>query len=101
MPLTLTDRTRGCLLAGSVGDARFERQWAVDGPEIRARLRRGGSILVHCRGGLGRTGLLGARLLVELGMTPDAAIQRVRSVRHHAIETSAQEAHVRQCRRIE
>jgi ADP-ribosyl-[dinitrogen reductase] hydrolase len=49
-------------------------------------------------GGLGRSGMIAARLLVELGEEPRAAIQRVRAVRRGAIETAAQEAYVLACR---
>jgi ADP-ribosyl-[dinitrogen reductase] hydrolase len=79
----------------STPDGDFERRWAVEGEELRALLRGGRDVLVHCRGGLGRAGTIGARLLVELGMEPAEAIRQVRSVRPGAIETSAQERYVR------
>ena len=60
-------------------------------------LRDGGRVLLHCRAGLGRTGMIAARLLVELGTPPDAAIVSVRAARTGAIETRAQERHVRDC----
>ena len=76
----------------------FEDAWAVAGEAIRDRLRLGFDVLVHCRGGLGRAGTVAARLLVELGASPDDAIRRVREARSpHAIETSSQEAHVTRC----
>jgi predicted protein tyrosine phosphatase len=85
----------------SVPDDRFEALWPTAGAELRRVLRRGGSLLVHCRGGLGRAGMLAARLLVELGMKPEAAIAEVRSARSlQAIETREQEAHVRACRPV-
>jgi protein-tyrosine phosphatase len=43
---------------------------------------------------LGRTGLLTARILVEAGMEPAAAVATVRTARNHAIETYAQEHYV-------
>jgi ADP-ribosyl-[dinitrogen reductase] hydrolase len=58
-------------------------------------LKRGGSIVAHCRGGRGRSGLVAARLLVELGWEPEDAIGAIRSANPKAIETPAQEAHVR------
>lgn len=79
----------------SVPGSKFEAQWAIHGREIRRLLRDGGDILVHCKGGLGRAGMIAARLLVELGMAPDDAIHAVRSARHGAIETPAQLAVVR------
>ena len=76
----------------------FEDAWAVAGEAMRDRLRLGFDVLVHCRGGLGRAGTVAARLLVELGVSPDEAICRVRAARSLcAIETTAQEAHVAQC----
>ena len=76
----------------------FEAKWAEVGEGLRARLRDGFGVLVHCKGGLGRAGTIAARLLVELGEEPAAAIRAVRAVRPGAIETEAQEAHVHACR---
>ena len=84
----------------SVPDDSFEAQWRTAGADLRRILRRGGLVLVHCRGGLGRAGTIAARLLVEFGMRPEAAIKTVRDARGpNAIETAEQEAYVRQCRR--
>lgn len=32
------------------------------------------AVVVHCRGGLGRTGIIAARLLIELGEQPNKAL---------------------------
>ena len=77
-----------------VPDAGFERVWTYSGHVIRTILSRGGRVLVHCRGGLGRTGLLAARLLIEFGRRPQEAVNAVRAARAGAIETPAQEARV-------
>jgi ADP-ribosyl-[dinitrogen reductase] hydrolase len=79
----------------SIPDQRFEDKWESAGEEVRALLRGGRDVLVHCRGGLGRAGTITARLLVELGMEPAEAIARVRAVRPGAIETPEQERFVR------
>lgn len=68
----------------------FEREWLAAGAEIRALLRAGDDVLVHCKGGLGRAGMIAARLLAELGVEPNQAIRDVRRARHGAIETPAQ-----------
>ena len=78
----------------SIPDEKFERQWIVAGEKLREILRGGRNVLVHCRGGLGRAGTIGARLLVELGMAPQTAINQVRRARPGAIETPAQERHI-------
>lgn len=73
----------------------FEAGWREASPALRAELARGGAVFVHCRMGLGRTGTVGARLLVEMGMAPEAALRAVRGARPGAVETPEQERHVR------
>ncbi len=74
-----------------VPDDRFESGWSAARPEVHHRIGDGERILIHCRGGLGRTGLVAARILVERGCLPRDAIHRVRAVRPGAIATPAQE----------
>lgn len=78
----------------SIPSEQFEERWDTAGEELRSILRGGSDILVHCRGGLGRAGTIAARLLIELGIEPEAAIANVRAVRPRAIETAAQEKYV-------
>lgn len=78
-----------------VPDRRFEDAWGQIGAELHDRLDAGARILIHCRGGLGRTGLVAGRILVERGCDPGTAVRRVRAVRPHAIETAAPERYVR------
>ena len=85
---------------GGAPDGGFEVSWKQSGPALRAILRAGGRVLVHCQAGLGRSGTIAARLLVELGEAPATAIDRVRAARPGAIETDAQISHVRACRAI-
>ncbi len=84
----------------SAPNARFEAQWVVAGEQLRALLRAGTNVLVHCKGGLGRAGTIAARLLVELGHAPDAAITALRTARPGAIETEAQRAWVESGRSV-
>jgi Cyclin-dependent kinase inhibitor 3 (CDKN3) len=69
----------------------FEISWPAQSESLRAIVESGENILVHCKGGLGRAGMIGARLLVELGVEPGIAIRKVRSARPGAIETPEQE----------
>ena len=83
-----------------IPDARFDGRWGYAGARIRAGLRAGERVLVHCRGGLGRAGMVAARLLTELGTSPAEAIRAVRTVRPGAIETPAQKAWVLETRPV-
>ena len=78
-------------------DAVFETRWKDIGPDVRNTLRGGGRVVVHCRGGRGRAGLMAARLLVEMGLSADEAIAAVRKANPLAIETVTQEDHIKQC----
>jgi ADP-ribosyl-[dinitrogen reductase] hydrolase len=79
----------------STPDARFEANWPEASKRLRARLDAGENFVVHCRGGLGRGGMISARLLFESGNDPEDAMASVRAVRPGAIETKGQEEWVR------
>ncbi|CUH88138.1 Dual specificity phosphatase, catalytic domain [Phaeobacter sp. CECT 5382] len=63
-------------------------------PEISAMARQtlagGGRVLIHCRGGCGRSGMVVLRLMIEAGEYPAKALIRLRKVRPCAVETEAQ-----------
>ena len=82
----------------SIPSAAFEVQWREAGGVLQSLLLDGQSLVVHCRGGIGRTGLVAARLLIELGESPVTALQRVRIARPGAVETAEQEQYVLQLR---
>lgn len=82
---------------GGIPNEAFEAAWVDTGESLRARLRSGFNVLVHCMGGLGRAGTIASRLLVELGWMPAEAIRTVREVRPGALETASQERFVRGC----
>jgi ADP-ribosyl-[dinitrogen reductase] hydrolase len=73
---------------------RFQALWAEVGAEIVTMLQAGERIFLHCKGGLGRTGTVAACLLVESGVQPEEAIEKVRAARRNTIETTMQEWHV-------
>lgn len=63
---------------------------------IGAHLADGGRVVVHCRGGVGRAGTIAACVLVDQGLTADAAIAAVRAARDaRAVETAEQAEFVR------
>lgn len=66
------------------------RIWPELSAQVRQALLGGGRVLVHCRGGCGRSGMVALRLMIECGEAPDEALARLRHVRPCAVETSAQ-----------
>lgn len=66
---------------------------AMAWPDLAARLHRvlreGGAVLLHRRGGQGRSGMIALRLLVERGERAKFALARLRSARPGAVETDA------------
>ena len=71
-------------------DDRFESRWEVEGDSLRNALQEGQNIIIHCYAGLGRTGMIAARLMVELGMSPRRAIYSVRHANSCRIQTRDQ-----------
>lgn len=83
-----------------IPDDPFEKEWQTAGEQLRNALLSGESIVIHCLGGLGRTGTITGRLLVELGSDPESAIRKIRQARPGAIQTIFQESYVRCCKRV-
>ena len=69
----------------------FEAAWPALSTDLHQLIDDGKRVLIHCHGGIGRSGLISARLLVDRGLSPAAAVAAVRSVRPGAIETAEQE----------
>ena len=57
---------------------------------IHGSLENGETVVIHCMGGLGRTGTIAAACLVGLGKNCESAIREVRSARPGAIENELQ-----------
>jgi protein-tyrosine phosphatase len=79
----------------SIPDFRFHERWSGIGLRLMNVLLAGEKVVVHCRGGLGRSGIVAALLLIEAGMDSREAVDMVRAARQGAIETIQQEAYVR------
>jgi len=73
--------------------------WSGASPALHEILDRGGKVLVHCKGGLGRAGTVAGLLLVEAEIEAAEAIAQVRHARQGAIETRGQEDFVEKHRR--
>ena len=73
----------------------IDELWQETSPSALAALQGGGRVLIHCRGGCGRSGMVALRLMIEAGEHPDTALERLRAVRLCAVETGPQLAWAR------
>ncbi|WP_294226458.1 protein-tyrosine phosphatase family protein [uncultured Shimia sp.] len=73
-----------------VPERAVEARWVEVSKLAHQHLETGGHVLVHCRGGCGRSGMLVLRLMVEAGRAPEEALAQLRRVRACAVETDAQ-----------
>ena len=76
-------------------DESFDDIWTEMAPRILQMIKQGDNVLVHCRGGLGRSGTIAALLLIEFGLPNGLAIAQVRIARPGAIDIAEQEEYVR------
>ncbi len=72
-----------------VPQADFDSAWHRHREIILARLAEGATLAIHCKGGSGRTGLIAARILIELGMPRETAVKEVQARRPKAIQHPA------------
>ncbi len=69
----------------------FEQHWHGTASRVHSLLDNCEGVALHCRAGLGRTGTVAARVLIERGLCAADAIQLVRQKRPGSIETAKQE----------
>ena len=81
-------------------DHSFNNFWSEIGPKIIGMIKQGDNVLIHCKGGLGRSGTIAALILIELGISNDEAIIQVRQARPGAIDIADQEKYILQYSRI-
>lgn len=62
--------------------------------DVVERLEEGQTVVAHCRGGQGRSGMFAASVLVTLGHPAVKALEIVRETREGAVETPEQEERV-------
>lgn len=59
-------------------------------------MERGESVLIHCRSGLGRTGMMLACTLVAMGLAADEAMMTLRGIQRDYVQTRGQERLIRE-----
>lgn len=65
-------------------DTAFEQAWLQTLPQLRELLGDGKHLVIHCKGGSGRTGLVAAALLISLGQSREEAMAAIRARRPKA-----------------
>ena len=59
--------------------------------DIVSKSLKEGKVVVHCQGGLGRTGTMAAAYWIKKGLSAQEAIRKIKQSRHGAIESPEQE----------
>ena len=83
-----------------VPDHKFKLKWITTKTLLKNDLKTGNNIILHCKGGVGRSGTVAALLLIEYGEKNAVAIKCVRQKRKGAIENKLQEQFVLNYRTI-
>ncbi len=73
-----------------VPDTDFMEAWPDASAAALSALSGKGRVLIHCKGGCGRSGMLALRLMVEAGEDAVDALLHLRKVRPCAVETDPQ-----------
>lgn len=72
-------------------DQHWLDNWLAIRGGICAGLNDGKKIMIHCKGGFGRTGTVAAMILMDFGYSAADAITTCRNARELSVETPAQE----------
>ena len=70
---------------------RSEAKLAETLKNVTANLSAGKNVLIHCRQGIGRTGIIAACLLIQSGMSPGAAVELVSAARGMVVPETAEQ----------
>lgn len=65
--------------------SRFETRWQTHKPELLTLLESGKTVALHCKGGQGRTSLVSALLMLEMGYEWGDLKARIQSVKPRAL----------------
>ncbi len=82
------------IVNGSVPDDAWLARWRPVAKDVVARLRRGERVLLHCRAGRGRAGLVAGLLLRDCGLGGEEAVRWVREASSGALAHRRQQRFV-------
>lgn len=82
------------IVDGSIPEEKDLENFIKLAEELKLEIENGKNVVIHCRGGLGRTGTLASCILVLFGFSPKDAIEEVRKCRKGTVENEIQEKFV-------
>ena len=68
----------------------FTARWQQAAPQVHQRLDNNENIVIHCKGGSGRTGVLAAQILMERGAPMQPTIDTIKALRPNAFVHAVQ-----------
>lgn len=80
-------------------DEHFDARWEEISPQVHEALQQGGKVVLHCMGGSGRTGLLAAHILLELGWKLETIKSEVQALRPGAFTKPLQVEYIDKVRK--
>lgn len=72
-------------------DQKWLANWLSIRGQLHTQLKYGEKIMIHCKGGFGRTGTVAAMILMDFGFSAADAIAECRKARELSVETLEQE----------
>ncbi|MEW7980692.1 MAG: tyrosine-protein phosphatase [Candidatus Sedimenticola endophacoides] len=72
----------------------FEQSWQASKPDVLELIEQGECVVIHCRGGSGRTGFMAAVIMRELGMDEAQATDLVKGLRPNSLRLPAHTEHL-------
>lgn len=79
------------IVDGSIPEEKDLGDYLKLAKELKLELENGKNVVIHCRGGLGRTGTLASCILVLFGFSPKDALEETRKCRKGTVENEIQE----------
>lgn len=74
------------------GTPRSAREFLALARVLSERVNAGGVVAIHCRAGIGRSGLMAAAILAELGVPPAAAFDNLSRARRVAVPDTREQS---------
>ncbi len=75
-------------------EAPFEQAYAAVKDELSALMNAGKTVVIHCHGGSGRTGMMAAILMLAAGYGSETVRAKIQSIRPKSLKSAVQVAYL-------